>query len=100
MSGSVMIFMASLVVFGEYGFFLGPLLVGLCCGLFDVVHLRNREWAKIAFNAAVRRLSLMLARIAVFWLIASPASDRQPFVLARNGIGACGFHLPVQRTRS
>ena len=29
MSGSVMVFMASLVVFGEYGFFLGPIIVGV-----------------------------------------------------------------------
>ncbi len=28
MSGSVMIFTASIVVFGEYGFFLGPALLG------------------------------------------------------------------------
>ena len=45
-SGNVMIFIASIVVFGEYSFFLGPALIGLCCGLFDVAQLRERELAK------------------------------------------------------
>ncbi len=30
-SGNVMVLIASLVVFREYGFFLGPVIVG-CCG--------------------------------------------------------------------
>ena len=55
MSGSVMIFTAAIVVFGEYSFFLGPALIGLLCGLFDVVHLRKREWDKIAFNCCFGR---------------------------------------------
>src|ERR1700751_2222825 len=64
MSGSVMIFMASVVVFGEYSFFLGPALIGLLCGLFDVVHLRKHEWDKIAFNCVSDALSLMGASAA------------------------------------
>jgi hypothetical protein len=81
MSGSVMIFMASIVVFGEYGFFLGPAIVGLSCGLFDVVHLRKREWEKIAFNCASDCLSLM-GGTAIFLLVASGDPIANPGVLA------------------
>jgi HD domain len=80
MSGSVMIFTASIVVFGEYGFFLGPAIVGLCCGLFDVVHLRKREWEKIAFNCASDSLSLM-GGTAIFLLIASHNPIANPAML-------------------
>jgi len=86
MSGSVMIFTASIVVFGEYSFFLGPAIIGLCCGLFDVVHLRKREWEKIAFNCASDSLSLM-GGTAVFLLVASSDPIAEPALL---GVGvAC-----------
>ena len=80
MSGSVMIFMAAVVVFGEYSFFLGPALIGLLCGLFDVVHLRRREWDKIAFNCASDALSLMGA-MAAFLAVAPRHPIDNPFVL-------------------
>jgi HD-GYP domain-containing protein (c-di-GMP phosphodiesterase class II) len=80
MSGSVMIFMAAVVVFGEYSFFLGPALIGLLCGLFDVVHLRKREWDKIAFNCASDALSLM-GGTAAFFLIAADKPVENPFIL-------------------
>lgn len=81
MSGSVMIFTAAIVVFGEYAFFLGPALIGLLCGLFDVVHLRKREWDKIAFNCASDALSLMGGTTA-FLLVAAPNPIDDPFVLS------------------
>jgi HD-GYP domain-containing protein (c-di-GMP phosphodiesterase class II) len=80
MSGSVMIFMASIVVFGEYSFFLGPALIGLLCGLFDVVHLRKHEWEKIAFNCASDALSLM-GGTAAFLLVATSDPIKNPLVL-------------------
>ena len=92
MSGSVMIFMAAVVVFGEYSFFLGPALIGLFCGLFDVVHLRKREWDKIAFNCASDALSLMGAS-AAFLLIATPHPINNPFVLAISVVGAALTYL-------
>ena len=52
MSGNVMILTASLVIFHDLNWFVGPVVVGLCCAVFDYVHLRAREWDKIAFNAS------------------------------------------------
>jgi hypothetical protein len=92
MSGSVMIFMAAVVVFGEYSFFLGPAFIGLFCGLFDVVHLRKREWDKIAFNCASDALSLMGAT-AAFLLIASPHPIDNPFILTIGIVGAACIYL-------
>jgi HD-GYP domain-containing protein (c-di-GMP phosphodiesterase class II) len=92
MSGSVMIFMAAIVVFGDYGFFLGPALIGLCCGLFDVVHLRKREWEKIAFNCASDSLSLM-GGTAAFLLIASRDPTENPIVLGLGVSGAACTYL-------
>lgn len=92
MSGSVMIFMAAVVVFGEYSFFLGPALIGLLCGLFDVVHLRKREWDKMAFNCASDALSLMGAT-ATFLLIASPHPVQNPFILTVAVVAAASTYL-------
>jgi hypothetical protein len=69
MSGSVMVFIASIVVFSEYSFLVGPALIGILSGLSDVVHLRQREWNKIAFNCASEGLSLAGATCA-FVLVA------------------------------
>src|SRR5438552_5243847 len=67
MSGNVMVLIASLVVFRDYGFFLGPVIVG-CCGALDWTQLRERAWQKVAFNASADALS-MLAAAAVFWAL-------------------------------
>ena len=93
MSGSVMIFTASIVVFGEYSFFLGPALIGLCCGLFDVVHLRKREWEKIAFNCASDALSLMGGDGSVPADRTAESDQRTPSMLGRRGRS-----LPPART--
>jgi hypothetical protein len=92
MSGSVMIFMAAVVVFGEYAFFLGPALIGLLCGLFDVVHLRKREWEKIGFNCASDALSLMGAS-TTFLLIAEPHPIGNPFILTVAVVAAACTYL-------
>jgi hypothetical protein len=93
-SGSVMIFMAAVVVFGEYSFFLGPALIGVLCGLFDIVHLREHEWEKIAFNCASDALSLMGAA-ATFLLIAAPHPIDDPFMLTVAVIGAACTYLLI-----
>lgn len=92
MSGSVMIFMAAIVVFGEYSFFLGPAFIGLFCGLFDVVHLRKREWDKVAFNCASDALSLM-GGTAVFLLVATPNPVENPFILSVGVVAAAFTYL-------
>jgi hypothetical protein len=67
MSGNVMVFVASLVVFRQYGFFLGPAIVG-CIGALDWAQLRERAWLKISFNASSDALALLAAAV-VFWSI-------------------------------
>src|SRR5215203_1374639 len=51
-SAGFMLAMASVVYFRNTSPLLGPLLVGACGCLF-LPHLRNREWAKVATNAAI-----------------------------------------------
>jgi HD domain len=68
-SGNVMVLIASLVVFRDYGFFLGPVIVG-CFGALDWTQLRDRAWLKIAFNASADAVSLLAATL-VFWSITS-----------------------------
>ncbi len=71
MSGSVMIFMASIVVFAEYSFFLGPgSHRDLAAGSSMSCTSESREWRKITFNCASDALSLMAAT-AAFLLVAS-----------------------------
>src|SRR5262245_8526568 len=60
MSGHIMIAMASLVVFYEDHFFLGPLFVGAFGGLY-VYHLRHREFSKVAINSAIDAICLLVA---------------------------------------
>src|SRR4051794_34972652 len=68
-SGNVMVLVASLVVFRDFGFFLGPVIVG-CFGALDWTQLRERAWPKIAFNASADAVSLLAATL-VFWSITS-----------------------------
>jgi HD-GYP domain-containing protein (c-di-GMP phosphodiesterase class II) len=49
LSASFMLGMAAVVVFRGDAPLLGPLLVGMCGGIY-VPHLRGREWRKVAFN--------------------------------------------------
>ena len=93
MSGSVMIFTASIVVFGEYSFFLGPALIGLFCGLFDVVHLRKHEWEKIAFNCASDALSLMGGTAAFLLVAQSDPIENPPLLIVAVVCAACTYLL-------
>jgi len=73
-SAGFMLAMASVIVFRDSSPLLGPLLVGACGCLF-VPHLRKREWAKIATNAAIFALSSFSAA-AVYRVIPGEATDR------------------------
>jgi HD superfamily phosphodiesterase len=59
-SGIVMIFTASLVVFNGYGYVLGPAVVG-ALGALTIDHIRRREYYKIAINAGADALALLAA---------------------------------------
>jgi HD superfamily phosphodiesterase len=66
-SGNVMVLMASLVVFRAYGFFLGPIIVGLL-GAIDITQLRERSGIKVVFNACADALS-MFGAAGAFWSV-------------------------------
>jgi hypothetical protein len=96
-SGNVMVLVASLVVFRDYGFFLGPVVVG-CCGALDLTQLRERAWQKVAFNASADALSL-LAAAGVFWSLTSqPIADSTARLLIATALGAATYllvHAPL-----
>lgn len=62
LSASLMLALASVVVFQGSARYLGPLLVG-SFGCLYVPHIRNREWAKIGFNFANFGLSTLAAAL-------------------------------------
>jgi HD domain len=91
-SGSVMILVASIIVFSDYSYYLGPALVGLLCGFVDFAHLRNREWMKISFNCASEALA-MLGGTAAFLVATSFGSTSQPAILSLGVICASAAYL-------
>jgi hypothetical protein len=97
MSGNVMVLVASLVVFRDYDFFLGPVIVG-CCGALDWAQLRERAWQKVAFNASADALSL-LAAAGVFWLLTNqPIAESTTSLLIATALGAATYllvHAPL-----
>jgi hypothetical protein len=93
-SGSVMVFTASFVVFGQYSFFLGPALIGVVSGVFDFDHLRTRAWSKIGFNCLSDALSLM-AGMAIFVLIAGDDPIGNPATLGIGVAAAAVVYLAV-----
>ena len=62
LSASLMIAMTAVVLFRTSAPLLGPLLVGLCGGLY-LPHLRVRDWRKVIFNAANFGLSSLGAAV-------------------------------------
>src|SRR5215218_4215498 len=91
-SGNVMVLIASLVVFRDFGFFLGPVIVG-CFGAFDWTQVREKAWPKIAFNASADALSLLAATL-VFWSITSqPVAASTPRLLLATAMGAATYLL-------
>lgn len=73
LSASFMLGMAAVVVFRTDAPLLGPLLVGMCGGIY-LPHLQQREWRKIAFNVGNLGLAT-LAAAAVFSLFDSGPDD-------------------------
>jgi hypothetical protein len=96
-SGNVMVLVASLVVFREYGLFLGPIIVA-CCGAVDLTQLRERAWQKVAFNAAADALSMLAAAI-VFWsMTGNPTSASTTGLLLATAVGSATYlavHAPL-----
>ena len=92
-----MIFAASIVVFGEYSFFLGPVLVGMLVWALDVAHLRKREWDKIAFNCASDALSL-LRRTAVF-LVGHRTNPIANSLILRVAVVGSRVYVPARQRR-
>jgi hypothetical protein len=97
MSGNVMVLVASLVVFREFGFFLGPVIVA-CFGALDWAQLRERAWLKIAFNASADALSLLAATL-VFWsLTEQPVASSTALLFLATAVGAATYllvHAPL-----
>jgi hypothetical protein len=92
MSGNVMVLVASLVVFRDFGFFLGPVIVA-CFGALDWTQLRERAWQKISFNAASDALSLLAASL-VFWSITSqPVAGSTVRLFVATALGAATYLL-------
>jgi len=89
-SGNAMVLIASLVVFREYGFFLGPVVVG-CFGALDLAQVREHSWLKIAFNASADSLSL-LAASSVFWLLTPQSTSASaPSLFLATALGAVTY---------
>jgi HD-GYP domain-containing protein (c-di-GMP phosphodiesterase class II) len=96
-SGNVMVLVASLVVFRDYGYFLGPVIVA-CCGAVDLRQLRERSWQKITFNASADALA-MLAATTVFWALTTRPSEQSTLgLLLAAALGAATYiaiHAPI-----
>src|SRR5690349_7268529 len=91
-SGNVMVLVASLVVFRDYGFFLGPVIVG-CFGALDWTQIRERAWPKIAFNASADAASLLAATL-VFWSITTqPVAGSTVRLFVATALGAATYLL-------
>jgi HD domain len=78
-SGVAMVLVAALVVFRSYGFFLGPMVVGLF-GALTISHLRRREWQRLAFNASAESVAI-LAGAVVYWVLVQPGSRDNPALM-------------------
>ena len=85
-----MILTASLVIFHDLNWFVGPIIVGLCCAVFDFVHLRAREWQKISFNAAADTIAL-IAAATVFWGIASALGSDSLDLIVATSVAAAAY---------
>jgi hypothetical protein len=96
-SGNIMVLIASVVVFREYAFFLGPVIVAFF-GALDIAQLREHAWLKISFNAAADAISLIAAS-AAFWLVTSKPLPTSPLVLLLAALLSAAVyffvHLPL-----
>ena len=70
-SASVMISLAAVFVFRDQGPLLGPLLVGMAGGIYWL-HLKTRDWRRLAFNVGALGLA-SLAAAGAFSLVARSA---------------------------
>lgn len=75
-SAGFMLEVGAVVVFRPHGSLLGPLVVGMCCGL-SFAHVRAGDWRKIAFNVgnfglATLAAALVLRALPPSWLAHPP----------------------------
>ena len=94
-SASFMLTMASVVVFRDDASYLGPLLVGMCGGLYWP-HLRAGEWRKILFNVGNFGLA-SLAAAAVYGLVEPRLPESVPWQVV-SAMPACAAYAVVNLT--
>jgi HD domain len=94
-SASFMLTMASVVVFRGQAAYLGPLLVGMCGGLYWP-HLRAGDWRKISFNVGNFGLA-SLAAAAMYGLLAPLFGESVPAHLV-TAVPACVAYAVVNLT--
>jgi HD domain len=90
-SGNSMVLMAAIVVCREYGFFLGPVVVGLAAAL-DITQLRERALLKVAFNAAADAIALLAASCA-YWLATPGSHDHIVMLVVATILAAATYML-------
>ena len=75
-SAGFMIEAAAVVIFAAQGSLLGPLIVGMCCGL-SFVNVRDRDWRRVSFNVGNFGLATLAAAF-VFSLLPVSWMDSPP----------------------
>jgi HD domain len=90
-SGSAMILMASIVVCRQYGFFLGPVVVGLAAAL-DIAQLREGAFLKVAFNASADAVAL-LAGSCTYWSLTTSSHNRVALLVLAMVLAALTYML-------
>jgi hypothetical protein len=83
---SIMIQIASLVVFRERGLLVGPVVVGLCTGI-DAEHLRAREFMKVIFNCSAGTLSSGAAA-GIYWAVKTPGHQSVATYVVATGLAS------------
>jgi HD-GYP domain-containing protein (c-di-GMP phosphodiesterase class II) len=75
-SAGFMIEAAAVVIFAAEGSLLGPLIVGMCCGL-SFVNVRDRDWRRVSFNVgnfglATLAAAFIFSLLPVSWMNSPP----------------------------
>ncbi len=79
LSGGFVVVVAAIVVFAAEGAPLGAVLVGFCGG-FYLPLMRERQWAKVAYNAGMYALA-MGAGVTVMWALPRDWLESVPLLL-------------------
>jgi hypothetical protein len=90
-SGVAMIFVASLVVFRSYGFFLGPMIVAAATAP-DVALIRTKQWLKVAFNPASESVAVFVGAL-VYWVLIGDGTTSEPALLVIAAAASAAAYL-------